>query len=222
MGVEERLRELRRHLRDPDEKVRAAVAASIERLERLRRLDTLTEALSAGETQARLEAIYALAELAVPDAGPHLMAAAASQEEDVRATAVVALGRVRYRPAVPLLIERLQDPSPAVRLQAADALGQIEAPEAQEALLVALDDDAPGVVAAAGDALQKVADASLVPRLSERLAGSGGPESRAAAAAVLGAIGDPAAESVLRLSLADDNAAVRASAAAALGKLSVR
>jgi len=85
-------------------------------------------------------------------------------------------------------------------------------------LLAAVDGgDSVGARDAAGAALARLGPAAL-PALVERL-GTGGPEGRQAASAILGAIGDRRALPALAARLADADANVRASAAAALGHI---
>jgi len=139
-------------------------------------------------------------------------------DEETRYRAVAALD-----PADPadraLLLERLADPSWRVRSGVVDRLSALADPSPVVALLAdTLSGGATvGARDAAGAALARIG-APAVRELVERLGGED-PDTRQAAAAVLGQIGDRRAVAPLTARLADRDGNVRSASAEALGKI---
>lgn len=142
-----------------------------------------------------------------------------------RLEAVELLGGLGDTSAVVHLVARLSDPDGEVRRSAVRALGRTASPEAVPALLALL--DARGVTY--GDRANGVPPHYITLALL-RIGSSGagslesaltshGPNGRAAAAAVLGWLGETSSVSALTSALDDPAAAVRAAAVEALGRI---
>jgi hypothetical protein len=139
----------------------------------------------------RLSAVRALLRLNSVGPGGELARALSDVDEKVRLSALHASTRVNVFRAVDQVAARLDDTSPAVRTRALDALGSLRAQDAVVAIIAKL-------------STQTEPDASV----------------RAAAAAALGEIGDPAArESVRAAAESDPDHFVRDAATIALLRL---
>jgi len=140
----------------------------------------------------------------------------ASQMEkdyEIRARAAGALGNIGDPRAVEPLSKGLKDTYYSVRVEVANALGKIRDPRIVEPLLGALTDQDIHVKEKAWDALQKSCDARDINPLIEALHNS---ETRDYAAKILGKIGKPAVEPLIR-ALENDEYFVRVSAIEQLG-----
>jgi len=142
----------------------------------------------------------------------------ASQTEkdyEIRARAAGALGNIGDPRAVEPLSKGLKDTYYPVRVEVANALGKIRDPRIVELLLGALTDQDINVKEKAWDALQKSCDARNIETLIEALHIS---ETRDYAAKILGKIGIPAVEPLIR-ALENDEYFVRVSAIEQLGRI---
>ncbi|MCW4032078.1 MAG: HEAT repeat domain-containing protein [Candidatus Bathyarchaeota archaeon] len=142
----------------------------------------------------------------------------ASQTEkdyEIRARAAGALGNIGDPRAVEPLSKGLKDTYYPVRVEVANALGKIRDPRVVEPLLGALTDQDINVKEKAWDALQKSCDARDINSLIEALHNS---ETRDYAARILGKIGKPAVESLIR-ALENNEYFVRVSVIEQLGRI---
>ena len=140
----------------------------------------------------------------------------ASQKEkdyEIRARAAGALGNIGDPRAVEPLSKGLKDTYNPVRVEVANALGKIRDPRIVEPLLEALSDQDINVKEKAWDALQKSCDARDTEPLIEALHNS---ETRDYAAKILGKIGRPAVEPLIKL-IQNEEYFVRVSAIEQLG-----
>ncbi|MFN8526685.1 MAG: HEAT repeat domain-containing protein [Chloroflexota bacterium] len=120
---------------EPDRRLRAAAACTIEKQRSHPATDTLLATLDTEiETQNRQEAIWMLAEsvlrsreVVTGEVIPRLrrIVRDPSEHEETRGAAIEQLGRLRDRRIVPTLITCLRDPAPTVRFFASYALGGI-------------------------------------------------------------------------------------------------
>ena len=181
-------------------------------------LDPLVRALAA--------AVVANIATAVPDTIPALRRRATDVDKDVRAGVLRALAAgPGHSDALDLFIAATKDPEPTVREAAAAGLG-VWGPKARAAvpaLTAALDDGDARVRQAAVGAFFELSGAAPAPEAVPKLLpflGMPEPAVRMAAAAALGAIGDPRALEPLVQRASDDvDASVRAQAADALGAM---
>jgi HEAT repeat protein len=179
----------------------------------------LCEVLRDESPGARERAVEALGQIGDPRAvQPLCEALTDGRLWDGRYKAGEALGKIGP-PAVEPLCEALQDARSGVRCVAVATLGQIGDTRAVPALCAALWDEHWPLRCLAASALGKIGDCDAIPPLCEALSPEI-PELRRHAAGALGRVGDP----VLPMFVAreDEDAAVRASAAEALGRIVLR
>ncbi len=187
-----RVPELYRLLRDDDFFVREAAAEPLARLEGVRALPQLFEALSRGEHEGHDNdgLVFTIVELL----GAH--------PEEVR----------------PLLLAMLRSPTPQERGHAAWALGFVPAEEALDPLLAALADQSPAVRGAAAGALGRYAADKVIDPLLQALQ-DGDAWVRVDVAATLGYLGDRRAVPALEAAQRDPVERVRFFATGALERL---
>ena len=133
----------------------------------------------------------------------------------VRSVVAFALGRIGAREATPWLISALGDSVDLVRKSAAVSLGELNDPRATNPLLKGLSDPFYGVRYSAARALSKLGEAvvdSLLAILQE-------PLGRYYAIEVLGELGDKRALNSLISLLQDEDWAIRAFVAQAIGEI---
>jgi HEAT repeat protein len=203
---------------DAREMVRDAVTAALVKIG-APSVVPLCELLKDESPGARERAVEALGKIGDPRAvQPLCEALRDGRLWDGRYRAAEALGKIG-QPSVEPLCEALRDERSAVRCLAAATLGQIGDTRAVPALCAALWDEYWPVRCLAASALGKIGDGDAIPPLCEALAPEA-PELRRHAAGALGRIGDP----VLPMFAAreDEDAAVRASAVEALGRIMLR
>ena len=199
--------------------IRVAAADALGGLGDLGALDALSQALASDLVpEVRAAAAGALAELGDALASVPLAQALESDGDGmVRAAAAQALGEIKAPGTVEVLIKALgADPDERVRAAAAWGLGQIREEAALAPLLEAeKHDDLRAVREAARDALSAWPAFSLIAALQT----SSLPETRAAAAEILGRFGHASAIPALSGALADREKAVRGAALEALRRL---
>ena len=169
------------------------------------------------DPQVQYEAAEALGNLGDEKAiGPLITALKRDEFSGVRWKAAEALSKIG-NPAVEPLIATLQYPDDDVRWKAAIALGEIGNPDAVEPLIQLLSDDDRFVRSRAAHALSMIGDAAVGPLIHALQKGD--PGVRWGAAMALGKTKNPIAVEPLILALADEEAMVRAEAAAALASI---
>jgi HEAT repeat protein len=126
-GSEKTAEPLAELLKDPDEDVCRAAAASLVKIGKPS-VKYLIEALKAEQAYTRLAAARALGEIGDPDASDPLMALLKDSGKDVRRAAVRALAGIAGDNAVKPLAEALKDEDEEVRRLAGDALVAIGKP----------------------------------------------------------------------------------------------
>jgi len=162
-------------------------------------------------------AAEALGEIGDSGAVEPLIAALKNNEySGVRWKAAEALSKMG-NPAVEPLIATLQYSDDDVRWKAAIALGEIGNPDAIEPLIHLLSDDDRFVRSRAAHALIMIGEQAVFPLIHALKKGD--PGVRWGAALALGKIKNPLAVEPLILALADEQAVVRAEAAAALASI---
>ncbi|MEO0079464.1 MAG: HEAT repeat domain-containing protein, partial [candidate division WOR-3 bacterium] len=208
---------LERHLSEPDPKVRESIARALGRMGTERATKPLLELLRDLNPAVRIAAAQGLAELADPQAVDGLMDELADDNPEVRKAAIDALGRIGDRRAAPVLTQiMIDDPRSEVRLAAQDALRRISS-KMVAPLVRALSTGDPKERIQALATIVSEGKAAVVPLTG--LLTHANPAVRAAAAEVLGLIGDPVAIESLAPLLTDAEGSVRLAVARALGRL---
>jgi len=183
----------------------------------------LAHLLDEKDVGLKMRAAMALGRLGDLRGAPALARALSEPEAAVRMLAAWALGAIRSPNTVEYLSGRegsgTRDPKPPIRAIAALALGARGDPAAVKPLRGLLGDGQPIVRRAAAWALARLGARDAAPALRELLASSPDPLVRRAAAGALGRLGDGAALPALLAATWDGDAALRATAAAALGLL---
>jgi len=189
----------------------------VKKLSARRDIASLSRLLEHKDPQIQYEVAEALGNLGDETAVGSLINALKRDEfSGVRWKAAEALSKIG-NPAVEPLIATLQYPDDDVRWKAAIALGEIGNPDAVEPLILLLSDDDRFVRSRAAHALSMIGDPAIPP-LIETLK-KGDTSVRWGAALALGKIKNPLAVEQLILALADQEAMVRAEAAAALASI---
>ena len=168
--------------------------------------------------------------LEVPAESPPHSAARSQPDWKVRGASAGALGRFGEQAAVPALVAMLRDGNEVVRKSAAVSIRRVAekieegefvdrklAQDAVRALSVALDDRYYSVRYSAGDALAAIGRPAG--HWLEVIAKTGEIGSRLLAIRALGGLGDDEARDTLKKLLADEEWAVRAYAAQAIGRV---
>ena len=180
-------------------------------------VDRLIEALSTGNSSARVVAASTLGDMNDTRAIEPLIRALEDREFDVEYEAAKALEKMGG-PAVEPLIRALDDNNSNVRWEAADILGAIGNSSVADPLFEATKDGDSVVRKVAAQALAKLGDLRATEPLILLLK-SDSASDRADAADALGDLNDSGAVEPLIIALNDNLDFVRESAAAALGKL---
>ena len=189
----------------------------VNKLKEQRDIAGLAHLLEHKDPQVQYEAAEALGNLGDEKAvGPLIIALKRDEFSGVRWKAAEALSKIG-NPAVEPLIATLQYPDDDVRWKAAIALGGIGNPDAIEPLILLLSDEDRFVKSRAAHALSMIGKPAVGRLISELKHGD--PDKRWGAALALGKIKDATAVEPLILALADDQAMVRAEAAAALASI---
>ena len=150
-------------LDDPMREVRAAAARSLGRLECVRAVEPLVDALVSGRVP---RAVAGQALLAIgPASRERLRGLVSRREAEVRAVAIELLGLLGDASDAPLVAAHLRDSAAEVRAKATRALGRLGAEEAAGDLRTALGDRVPFVRATAAIALGMIADRNAGPAL---------------------------------------------------------
>lgn len=165
-----RVPDLYRLLRDDEFFVREAAAEPLARLEGVRALPQLFEALSRGEQEGHdndglVFTIVELLESHPEEVRPLLLAMLRSPEPQERGHAAWALGFAPAEETLDPLLAALADQSPAVRGAAAGSLGSFGADKVIDPLLQALQDGDAGVRIDAAATLGYLGDRRAVPAL---------------------------------------------------------
>jgi HEAT repeat protein len=166
----------------------------------------------------RLAAARVVAQLGGPRAAEHIAPLADDPVETIRAEAADALADLGTEDGINALDVMLQDTSAKVRQRAAEALAHIGTLRAAETLAAALSQ--PSAKEFAQTQLRQMADIAVRALLNTTR--SADPELRAAAAELLGQLGQPHALPTLKLLLRDSDVRVRTAAEAALKGLDSR
>jgi HEAT repeat protein len=189
----------------------------VKKLKERRDIAGLARLLEHKDPQVQYEAAEALGNLGDEKAiGPLITALKRDEFSGVRWKAAEALSKIG-NPAVESLIATLQYPDDDVRWKAAIALGEIGNPDAIEPLILILSDEDRFVRSRAAHALSMIGEPSIPPLIHALKKGD--PGVRWGAVLALGKIKNPLAVEPLILALADDQAMVRAEAAAALASI---
>ena len=189
----------------------------VKKLTRRRDIAGLFRLLEHKDPQVQYEAAEALGNLGDETAvGPLINALKRDEFSGVRWKAAEALSKIG-NPAVEPLIATLQYPDDDVRWKAAIALGEIGNPDAIEPLIQLLSDDDRFVRSRAAHALSMIGEPAVPPLIHALKKGY--PDVRWGAALSLGKTKNPLAVEPLILALADEEAMVRAEAAAALASI---
>jgi HEAT repeat protein len=139
-GRAEALPRLIQTARDPDERVREAVARALGEIQSAEAVPVLLASLRDSATAVRAVAAWALGEIGDKSAVEPLMRALWDREAEVRSQAAWALGEMRDKRAALGLMGALKDKDARVRRQVAWALGEIQDARAVEPLVGALQD----------------------------------------------------------------------------------
>jgi len=177
----------------------------------------LASAREDSDTNVRINAIGAVAELGGKEIEADLVGFLSDDEVEVRTVALRGLANERFAGALDE-VGRVLVEDEGLRGAAIDVLGNLGSTDAVPYLIQVTGDPDEDVRTRTAFALGKLRDARGVPSLIEML----GDESwtvRANAAQALGMIGEPSARDALRKLLQDSNEQVRAVAESALGKL---
>ena len=189
------------------------LGTDVKKLTGRRDIVALSRLLEHKDPQLQYEAAEALGNLGDEKAiGPLITALKRDEFSGVRWKAAEALSKIG-NPAVEPLIATLQYPDDDVRWKAAIALGEIGNPDAIEPLIQLLSDDDRFVRSRAAHALSMIGDAAIGPLIHALKKDD--PGVRWGAAMALGKIKNPLSVEPLLLALADEEAMVRAEAAAA-------
>ncbi len=208
---------LLRHRDSAAPATRAAVASALGRIGNPRALPGLLDLLRDLAAPVRIAAARSLAELGDESAVNPLVDELRDDDPAMRLAAVEALGRIGSRLADgPLSALAGTDPSPDVRQAAEKALRRIGRHTVEPLLHRLADDDLAGRIQAMS-ALMDAGQSAVLP-LRDLLTDAE-PTVRAAAAELLGSIGNAAATEALGRSLADPEVPVRLAAATALGRI---
>jgi HEAT repeat protein len=193
-------------------------ARIVDCLEQEQLIDDLLRRLRARGEWKRAEAAELLGRLRIGRAVGPLVAALHDPSEDVRTVAARSLAAIGDPDAVPALASALADPSRWTLSLVAENLMQM-GPDAVQPLLDLLAGDDHNVRVAAVQILGEIRDPAALSALIAVLAGAGNLNLRAQAAAALGRLGGPDAQTALLAALGDSQWQVRAQAAKALGRL---
>lgn len=178
----------------------------------------LIAALMDPSEDVRWAAAMALGQVGDSSAVEPLVTRLGDSSDDVRWAAAMSLGNLGHPASVPALAEALSDKHEGVRVVAAKALGDIADEGAIAPLIAGLSDAHLGVRFGCAEALGRIGPAAL-PAVTEQLSAQSS-ETRRAAAAALGHIGDTSARPELESLLGTDtDPSVRSAAAEALGRL---
>lgn len=205
-------------LRDGEWPVRLAALRTLATLGAQLPVEPVLSLLRDPEPRVRAEAARALGRPGSRPAFDALIVALRDEDERVRASAILALGAFGEQSVEPLLAAR-DDPSPLARRAIVRALGLAGGPAAIEPIVTSLHAGDEGMRTAALEALaelaERVPDEQVVAALRQA---DTWPETRAAAAQALGALGEHAPVARLtRLLSAHEEWQVRAAAVRALG-----
>ena len=181
-------------------------------------VEALREALKDEDPEVRQHALFALTQIADPQAFAALVDALKDQSWQVRAKAAYGLGIRGRQTGIDALVGALRDSSWQVREQAAWSLGLIGDARAIEPLTIALRDESSEVREKAAWALALKGDKRSVEPLMAALKDASA-RVRGTAAWALGLKGDQRAANMLKDTLKDPDKSVRQKAAWALGML---
>ena len=186
-------------------------------------LPSLTHAARDGDPTIRSNAIRALGLIKNVEALPVLLQGLDDRDAAVRRQAAHALNGLEDPQAVDALLRTLHDPDPMVAATAVAALASSRVQRAEPELLRLMGGESNRVAHAAAAALRRVGYDLTVPTLIDRLASPDtDTETRVAATAALGMIGNREALMPLVAALRSRTVPVRMAAARALGRLGDR
>jgi len=203
---------LLRGLEDGDFTVRRAALITLGRRRDPATAQAVETCLADPSPQIRLVAARVAAQLSGPRAVEHIAPLADDPIELIRVEAAEALADLGNEEGIDVLTVLLQDQADAVRKHAAEALAHVGTLRAAEALAAALNHTPAKEFAQAQ--LKQMGEVAVRALLSATR--SSEPELRAAAAELLGQLGQPHALPTLKLLLRDSDVRVRASAEAAM------
>ncbi|MFH1723908.1 MAG: HEAT repeat domain-containing protein [Elusimicrobiota bacterium] len=207
--------------RGEDAGVLAGVVKAATALDAKEAVPVLIRAMEYEDPGIRAEAVAALGRFCTMEAVAALVRASSNGDAEIRRQAAGALDECRASGSVPFLVRELGDPDREVRRKALEAL-RARGPSAQDALPLLI------------RAFEKESDWSLRPTILETLVSVGGersvrgvirlmkgtdPGMRSGAARRLRDMGRPAVSSLVEILRADEDAAMRRTAAETLGEL---
>jgi cyclophilin family peptidyl-prolyl cis-trans isomerase/HEAT repeat protein len=213
----------------PRWEVQRRAAVALGRLRDPEAATTLAALLSSGSPEVRVEAAFALGQLALPATNKTIIKLFAEEKDlEVRLTLLEALSKVTRDSLPPetdsTLARQLEDDIPIVRAEAASALGRLaqrklKRPQWRPKLAALLQDQAEEARWRAAYALMRLEDSSAAPALLVALQDRSA-RVRVQAARALGVLTSRTAHAPLKQAAHHDGDwRVRVNAAAALGKL---
>ncbi len=206
---------LAKALRDPDARVREAVAAALGQFKAANAVVALLEGLrfwrpgpfGGGNNQPMVDAIRAIG----PASVPVLIDALSDEDPRIRLHAIDLLCEMDEPEVWPGLVEALRDPEWRIRLQAADGLGRLGRTEAVSHLVALLRDPAGEVRIAAATALGRIGSEAAVSGLA-RLLRDREWRARWTAAEALRQIGEAAIPELINLLVGEETELTRRAA----------
>jgi HEAT repeat protein len=154
-------------LNDSEEKVRAAAAAGLERLESFQDLSQIIEELKSDKRGQRVKAIFAMENVKSADVFPHLINLLKDSDADIRGAAIQVLGLKAHPKSLNSLVKHLKDPSPSVRVHTAEALGHFDDVRLAPYLVSLLGNDDEQLVASAARSLGSLGSPESVEPLAK-------------------------------------------------------
>ncbi len=186
MSLSERKEVLKKALQDPEESVRTAASAALDRIEGMERLGNIAQTAAGGETAARIRAIYFLGSQNIPESVEKVFPFLQDPEPDIRVAAVKAIGlHLPERAFIPLL-GALEDPDPSVVQAVMETLSFFRDPRTTEFILPFLHGQDIETACVAAKSLGRSGDPSAQPHLVKVLQEAPDPLLKARAAEALG------------------------------------
>jgi len=206
------------YLSSPNPLVRLRTAEVVGRLQDAADVSRLLPLLSDPDLEVRREVVFALGQIASPDAAEDLQTLSARARDEDLALIIEALGKIGGRDVSEFLAALLHDFHAGVRGATALAMARAADPTSLNPLLLAAHDPDPEVVWRVTYALEKVPSPRVGPQVRPLLA-SDEARARAFAARTLGKQKDADAVPALAGALADADLGVVVNAARALGEI---
>jgi HEAT repeat protein len=186
MSLSDRKKALEKALQDPEETVRRAVSAAIDRIEGMERLGNLARTASAGEKSDRIRAIYLLGSQNTAESLEKVLPFLQDPEPDIRVAAVKAIGlHLPERAFIPLL-GALEDPEQSVIQAVLETLSFFRDPRTTDFFLPFLQGQDIETACVAAKSLGRSGDPSAQPHLVKILEETRNPFLKIRAAEALG------------------------------------